>query len=493
MIATILKSSRSFAAVSYNENKRKIGDAILLEIANFGYLGDWQSFDKKAYKQYLIDYSSKNKNIKNTQFHAVISCKGDEYSKDELLSIAHEYMKQMGYENNPTLIYAHTDTENNHLHIITSRVNAAGNKISDSNERIKSQRIINKIMGIDMKNNASKVFEDARQYLFNSINQFRSIIESQGYECYLIDNKVHLKKGGDILMISDIPSMAKTESDVQKKRKLQLKAIFNKYENIFNNSREQKDFYKKKFGIDIIIHGKENKPYGYTVVDHAKKMVFKGSEIKPLKSFLSYVTREEQERNINDFMVMMLDRNKRIGTKEMSRLVANKFGVRMSRGELLLNDELIQIDKVLLNTMQYNDRLFYAEKFQPKDMNEKEILSRIYKIASSDIKLGEQKELSVKGYADDINRAFSSEKSFVSLNAMGIKMYEIDGTYFFVDKNNSRIFSNDDIGLQASIINESMNQKGGASLLGGIFTSIFGGQAQASGGDGRLKKKKKRK
>jgi hypothetical protein len=47
------------------------------------------------------------------------------------------------------------------------------------------------------------------------------------------------------------------------------------------------DFLKEKFGVELVFHGKEAKsPYGYTVIDHSKKAIFKGGEIFPLRDLM---------------------------------------------------------------------------------------------------------------------------------------------------------------------------------------------------------------
>ena len=49
---------------------------------------------------------------------------------EELVNFARRYMNEMGYgqPGQPMLIYAHHDTDNNHIHIITSRVDPHGKK-----------------------------------------------------------------------------------------------------------------------------------------------------------------------------------------------------------------------------------------------------------------------------------------------------------------------------------------------------------------------------
>ncbi len=96
MIATILPSSTTFHAVDYNERKVSEGVAELLEIKGFDLID--QQYTPDDLKQQLLNYTYQyNERIKKPQFHLAISCRGDEYTYEQLLDIAHRYLKEMGY------------------------------------------------------------------------------------------------------------------------------------------------------------------------------------------------------------------------------------------------------------------------------------------------------------------------------------------------------------------------------------------------------------
>lgn len=95
MIITILPSSANFHAVAYNEMKVEKGAATLLEAQNILGLRS-EAFTTEKLRQFFIDYSSRNTHIQNAQFHMAVSCKGTEYTHQQLLDIAHRYLKEMG-------------------------------------------------------------------------------------------------------------------------------------------------------------------------------------------------------------------------------------------------------------------------------------------------------------------------------------------------------------------------------------------------------------
>lgn len=186
MIATILPSSTSFHAVGYNERKVAKGVAHLLEMKNFGAVEMLTRHTANDLVSYLQNYSSRNPRIRKAQFHVAVSCRGHEKTEEELLAFAHEYMKEMGYGDpgQPMLVYAHTDTANTHLHIITSRIAPDGRKIDHNHERVRSQKVIDKLLGNDNKAKVKEDLAEAMSYKFSSITQFKSLMNSLGYECY---------------------------------------------------------------------------------------------------------------------------------------------------------------------------------------------------------------------------------------------------------------------------------------------------------------------
>ena len=171
MIVKILKSVRGFPGVNYNTNKVDRNKGELLRVANFGRLQALSSLRPQDCINYLQLVSGLNTRMEKPQFHAVLSAKEKSYNKDELLAVAESWLKEMGYGSQPYLVTFHKDTENNHVHLVTTRVSKERLKINSAYEKIRSIKCLNKVLG----------YNYAMQFRFSTAAQFYMILESQGY------------------------------------------------------------------------------------------------------------------------------------------------------------------------------------------------------------------------------------------------------------------------------------------------------------------------
>ena len=336
MIITILPSSANFHAVAYNEMKVEKGMATLLEAQNIYGLRQ-ENYTSEKLRQFFIDYSSRNTHIQNAQFHVAVSCKGNEYSHQQLLDIAHRYLKEMGYadEGQPLLIYAHHDTPNNHIHIVTSRVAPDGHKIDHAHEKRRSREITLKIMeefeGRRQEPEVNDIAKDALSYRYTSKAQFCAIMESLGYECKDDDEKpmVHLYRGGQeqgTIQVQLIMRHALKENKLDDKRRRQLRAILKKYRDLSANKEELAAAMKKKFGLSLVFVGKTDTPYGYIVVDHKDKTVFKGGEFLSIKELLQFEDAATRFTKIKQTIDDLLSDNPTLTTADINRILYRQFG-----------------------------------------------------------------------------------------------------------------------------------------------------------------------
>lgn len=310
MIFKILSSTASFNAVNYNESKIKNEQASLLHLENFGWLEFLDNIPSKAeIKQYLKEYSARNKQVQKPQFHATLSSKGQENTFEELKDAALKMMHHLGYNSNPILIYGHSDTDNNHVHIVTSRINKRGLKINDSFEKKRANQYLTEVLN---NRNINQEFTDdiARINQYNIISDTNYLLlleqlhytsiarkDGDGFEIFKFDEKV-----GEISKTVIKENIQRTKiSEDYNKRKKQLRSVFDKYllectslelNNVNKKYSDQKpkwenEFTKRMkdmFGLEFVFYNKRNTNdiFGYTVIDHANKNVFKGSELAPL-------------------------------------------------------------------------------------------------------------------------------------------------------------------------------------------------------------------
>lgn len=364
MIITILPSSTNFHAIAYNKKKVESGQATLMETANIiGFRPESYTADKL--RQYFMKYSSRNSRIQKAQFHLAVSCKGNEYSHEQLLDIAHRYLKEMGYaeEGQPLLVYAHHDTDNNHIHIITSRVAPDGHKIEHNQERRRSRKITQGIMeeftGNRQEPEINDIAKEVLTYRFTSKAQFCAIMESLGYECKDDDEKpiVHLYRNGEeqgTIQVQLIMRHALKENKPDDKRRRQLRAILQKYRNLSATKEELAAVMKKKFGISLVFVGKKDTPYGYIVVDHKDKTVYKGGEFLSIKELLQFEDSATRCGRIERTIDELLADNPKLTTADINRILYRQFGTRIHRGTVSWNGETITLRESVVRQLRDN-------------------------------------------------------------------------------------------------------------------------------------------
>lgn len=321
MIVKILSSaSKDFSGVRYNDKKINSGKGELMMMKNFPSFINSESTQQEV-RDYFKAISKSNK-VKKPQFHAIISTKFQEHSKEELTDIADDFMQKMGYKNQPYILVFHKDTENNHIHIVSTRVDKnTGKKIDDSFEKLKSQKVLSEVMknryGIDK----SKRLEKLLKYRFSNIQQLEKLLDRNGFKLKINENSIEIFHNGvaQKTLHSDEISYSNHQKDARSK---QIKAILERYKLVYSNKvfkviddRDEKGLGEKyraenknkspkiqyesqlqyqlrqKFGIDIVFHFKDEKlPFGYTLIDNATQTIYKGSDVLAMKSLFEFTS-----------------------------------------------------------------------------------------------------------------------------------------------------------------------------------------------------------
>lgn len=315
----------NFPGVNYNDMKIKKGKGELVVIKNFPSFITGSS-KKEEIRNYLKTISNNNANVKKPQFHAMISTKFQKHSKEELSNVAEKFMEGMGYGKQPYIVVFHSDTDHNHVHLVTTRVDKqTGKKINDTFEKLSSQKILSQVLEKLFGINQEEKLEKLLSYKVSSLSQFELLFERNGFkigknmsdenQCEILFNGIKIK--------SFSPQDLKYDHKANNVRIKQLKAILLKYQVMYSNKvfrvedgrKKEGLFLKTKmsetgilknikkiefeselqkkmkdvFGIDIVFHRKENcKPFGYSLIDHKTGQVYKGSKILKLGDLFEF-------------------------------------------------------------------------------------------------------------------------------------------------------------------------------------------------------------
>ncbi len=79
-------------------------------------------------------------------FHVSLNLPHSDHLDDkEFTSFGCDYLMKMGFDNNQFIMYRHTDTEHEHIHIIANRVRYSGRVTGDSNIKRRSREVLNNL------------------------------------------------------------------------------------------------------------------------------------------------------------------------------------------------------------------------------------------------------------------------------------------------------------------------------------------------------------
>ena len=342
-------SGGGFPGAGYNERKVAEGVARLMAMENVDAamrhkveLLHEAGFDCAGeIEKYLKERSRTYGNTKTTrfQFHIAASVKGQVMSADELTDFARQLMAEAGYGRQPYFVYYHHDTDNNHVHILSTRIQPNGFPIPDHHDYARLNAAANRILSSDINCDIQRMFS----YGYLTEGQFANIIRSHGYKFERVDDSYVLFRGGvkaTTISLSEIGRHISQGNDTRKERAKQLRAIIRKYkaeiaegkvqnvENVKGHKGQKKkyvrrkvnpdirkikgsngktlsqeeqrhlsdllDILKVKFGIDIHFQKDRNGEIrGYGLVDHNRKMALDGSKAMKLSELIDFAQKQE--------------------------------------------------------------------------------------------------------------------------------------------------------------------------------------------------------
>jgi hypothetical protein len=413
MIIKIFPSSATFNGVSYNTGKVGQNRGELMKVSGFGLLSGLEKIKPEDYVNYLRMLSALNKRISKPQLHAVISSKGRSCDKVALTVLASVWLKEMGYGEQPYLVVFHKDTANNHVHMVSTRVDRSGKMISNAFEHIRAVQNLNKILAIDEGLTARQDITESLSYRFSSQAEFKLILESRGYVLEERAQRMCLVKFGrrqaEIALEQIKDRISQYSYDTG--RAGLLKAIFEKYKATKDTglrpqttsfpggmqkaakgfTSDLSAFLKEEFGIHLVYQAAAAgiQPTGYMIVDHSAKMVLNGDQIMPLGELISPPgnrTRRKRESNKDDQApsgaaiapIQMADRETRIYYGALLKaclynypdlndgLERQGFSVVRSEGTLLLLDPATQLFIPVSQLLSGDDLHFFCQAYHGK-------------------------------------------------------------------------------------------------------------------------------
>ncbi|MGH2645125.1 MAG: relaxase/mobilization nuclease domain-containing protein, partial [Chitinophagaceae bacterium] len=129
MVAKIKSGKSLIGALNYNENKVKAGKAKLIASSGYAKNHDMLSFHDKLFR--LKDLAERNIRTRINTVHLSLNFDLNEnLDFERLVNVADEYMKRIGFEYQPYLVYKHFDAGHPHIHIVTTNIEADGKRIS---------------------------------------------------------------------------------------------------------------------------------------------------------------------------------------------------------------------------------------------------------------------------------------------------------------------------------------------------------------------------
>ena len=339
-----------FPGAFYNEQKVRLGLAELALARNVSpmlldrleVLRRMGVESGKALEEYMQERSEEFGNSKSLrwQLHLAVSVKGQELDKESLADLADRFMQAFGYGEQPYLVYFHHDTDNNHVHILTTNIDRFGRFINDSWDKKRMGRTMDQVLGITTEKQRERMFE----FSFQTEGQFLNIARSCGFEpkreeeygkvfytffrggmpqmslpVEQILSRCHAKDDAEDKLkcekrIREIwaymhkyrqESMKQQKAPSKGKAKTKKKVVENNQKDVFTtlthkdgtplSEQEQKQMrwfkseLKAKFRLDIHFQKDKNGVVrGYGLVDMAGKMAFDGSQVMKLQEIIDY-------------------------------------------------------------------------------------------------------------------------------------------------------------------------------------------------------------
>lgn len=179
MIAKIGRGSNLYGALAYNQLKveKENGQILftnrMIETPNGLYSVTQLA---RSFEPYLIA----NRNTEKSTLHISLNPDPKDNVSDEKFKLmAQKYMQEMGYGEQPFVVFKHTDIDRTHIHIVSVCVNEEGKKISDKFEKRRSMNVCRELENKYGLISATEKGHRQNDKIFHPVNYQTGDVKSQ--------------------------------------------------------------------------------------------------------------------------------------------------------------------------------------------------------------------------------------------------------------------------------------------------------------------------
>ena len=179
MIAKIGRSSNLYGALAYNNLKveKESGQIVF---ANKIIETPSGHYSVAQLSQSFTPYLIANRNTEKHTLHISLNPDPkDNVSDEKFRVLAEQYMREMGYGEQPFVVFKHTDIDRTHIHIVSVCVNEEGKKISDKFEKMRSMNVCRELERQHGLVSATDKEHKQNDKIFSPVNYQKGDVKSQ--------------------------------------------------------------------------------------------------------------------------------------------------------------------------------------------------------------------------------------------------------------------------------------------------------------------------
>jgi hypothetical protein len=179
MIAKIGRGNNLYGALVYNQLKveKENGQVLytnkIIETPDGSYATNQLL---RSFEPYLLANRKTEKPILHISLNPDPK---DKVSDEEFGELAQKYMQEMGYGNQPFVIFKHTDIDRTHIHIVSVCVDEDGRKISDKFEKRRSMDVCRLLENEYSLRSATEKKQSQQNQIFKPVDYKAGDIKSQ--------------------------------------------------------------------------------------------------------------------------------------------------------------------------------------------------------------------------------------------------------------------------------------------------------------------------